>query len=61
MSNCIITNADPCSPCLCPSAPCEQCMFGYATFVDRNKYLNNILANNEYSGIVKRYKLYHKD
>lgn len=19
----------PCKPCICPEAPCEQCMFGY--------------------------------
>ena len=54
-------DTDPCKPCLCPSAPCEQCMFGYKSFEERHRLLNDVIENNRYSGIVERYKLYHKD
>lgn len=29
--------------------PCEQCMFGYKSFEERNRLLNNILENNRYA------------
>lgn len=50
---------DPCNPCLCPKAPCEQCMFGYKSIEDRTGLLNDIIINNRYPSIVERYNIYY--
>lgn len=52
---------NPCRPCLCPGAPCEQCMFGYKSQEEASRLLKHVLDNNTYPGIVERYNLYHKN
>ena len=38
---------DPCNPCVCTGAPCEQCMFGYQSRETNHKLMKNlIIATN---------------
>lgn len=56
----IINGKDnPCSPCLCPGAPCEQCMFGYISDHEKAKLLKEVLEKEQFTGIVDRYKFFH--
>ena len=50
---------DPCKPCICSGAPCEQCMFGYKREKERIKILKEILKENKFKSIVESYNLLH--
>jgi hypothetical protein len=52
---------DPCNPCLCSSAPCEQCTFGYHDLKQKREDLADILNENLYPGIVNDFMHYHKE
>ena len=50
---------DPCKPCVCSNAPCEQCMFGFKNVKERIALLSKVLDENKYKGIVENYNLLH--
>ena len=57
----------PCNPCVCLGAPCEQCMFGYASNEMNHKRMKRLIElidkgekPNGYV-IVERYKKYHSN
>lgn len=33
----------PCNPCICPKAPCEQCMFGYKSTYTNHKKMKQLI------------------
>lgn len=57
----------PCNPCICPGAPCEQCMFGYHTDEQNHRIMKDIfktVASGENDlayefKLVERYKMFH--
>lgn len=58
---------DPCNPCVCPGAPCEQCTFGYRSKEDNHENMKSLIERVE-SGekpigwrCVETYKTYHKN
>lgn len=58
---------DPCSPCCCPGAPCEHCMFGYRSKEENHASMKELITKlvtgeNPYGcGAAKTYMTYHKD
>ena len=34
---------NPCSPCVCTGAPCEQCMFGYRSLESNHEHMKELL------------------
>lgn len=58
---------NPCNPCCCPGAPCEQCMFGYNSAETNHRIMKQLL--NEYINgdkpigwaNAKLYMEFHKD
>lgn len=34
---------NPCSPCVCPGAPCEQCTFGYRPATENHESMKKLL------------------
>ena len=34
---------NPCSPCVCPGAPCEQCTFGYKPAAENHERMKKLL------------------
>ena len=59
------TMLNPCNPCLCIGAPCEQCQFGYRTAEENHESMKRILldtdANSFNKSIAEAYKDYHPD
>ena len=55
----------PCIPCICPTAPCEQCMFGYKSAETNHKQIKQIIklvdAGEKPMGylLAQRYKDMH--
>ena len=58
---------NPCNPCVCPSAPCEQCLFGYTSDVNKHEKMKKLIeaVNNgeKPNGYVcaERYMKLHSD
>jgi hypothetical protein len=56
---------NPCSPCLCSGAPCEQCQFGYQSAESNDKSMRAILLDTNENAfnksIAEAYKEYHSD
>ena len=56
---------DPCEPCVCPSAPCEQCTFGYRSDRENHKQMKELIEAVEKGlkpvgyRLVETYKRYH--
>ena len=57
----------PCSPCSCPGAPCEQCMFGYQSDETKHNIMKNLIEKTFkgekpiVSSAAKRYMEKHKN
>ena len=57
----------PCNPCVCPGAPCEQCMFGYQSAETNHKTMKDLIIQVENGEkpmgymIPEWYKCYHPD
>lgn len=55
----------PCSPCVCPESPCEQCMFGYRSQIDAHNLMKDLIQRVENGEkpvgwiLAKIYKDYH--
>lgn len=58
---------NPCNPCVCPSASCDQCAFGYKSNVDKHEMMKKLIeaVNNgeKPNGHVcaERYMKLHND
>lgn len=52
---------DPCSPCVCPSAPCVQCMFGYQPIETRHKVAVKIIEEGRPERIAEKLKKHYPD
>ena len=58
---------NPCNPCVCSGAPCEQCMFGYRSQDTKHKTMKEMLiaynAGKKPDGwqAAENYTLYHKN
>lgn len=58
---------NPCKPCVCSVAPCEQCVFGYASDEERHKRILKLLlefkANKKTIGwkCAETFMRYHPD
>ncbi len=58
---------NPCSPCVCTGAPCEQCMFGYRSREENHESMKKLFlaveAGEKPIGwrCVENYKCYHPD
>ena len=57
----------PCNPCICPGAPCEQCIFGYKSREEKHRLMKQLIESvnrgekpNGYL-IARRYKIYHNN
>ena len=55
----------PCQPCVCPGAPCEQCMFGYRSKEENHEHMKTLFYAVERGekpfgwGVVRAYKTLH--
>lgn len=55
----------PCSPCICPSAPCEQCTFGYRDSDTKHNMMKDLIkkylrGETPYGyRLAERYMEYH--
>lgn len=58
---------NPCRPCVCPKAPCEQCMFGYRPAEENHEHMKNLIlavnAGEKPYGYIcaERYMIYHEN
>lgn len=58
---------NPCSPCVCSGATCEQCMFGYRSKESNHEHMKELFlaveAGEKPAGwkVVETYKSYHPD
>ena len=58
---------NPCKPCCCPGAPCEQCGFGYRTLKENHESMKQLLiefnAGKKPIGwkAAELYTFYHSD
>lgn len=34
---------NPCDPCICHRAPCEQCMFGYRIMLENHRRVKQLI------------------
>lgn len=57
----------PCDPCVCPGAPCEQCMFGYQSEKEAHKRMKDLITrvNNGEKPVgwrnAETYMMYHRN
>lgn len=67
MSNTNKKMLTPCSPCCCPGAPCEQCMFGYNDEESNHRIMKDLILKIANGGKpigwrnAETYMDYHKD
>lgn len=58
---------NPCNPCVCVGAPCEQCMFGYRSSKENHESMKKLLiavdAGEKPVGwkCAETYRYYHKN
>lgn len=58
---------DPCDPCVCIGAPCEQCMFGYRSSQSNHEHMKELITavNNGEKPVgwrnAETYMMYHRD
>lgn len=55
----------PCNPCICSTASCEQCMFGYQSKETKHEQMKRLIELADYGQkpngylLVERYKDIH--
>ena len=58
---------EPCNPCVCSRAPCEQCMFGYNSRKINHELMKKLLlavdAGEKPDGwrCAETYKIFHRN